>query len=176
MRKNFFLLCIILLAPLLKANQIHYEYMSLEELVRSSDLIVVAKKMTPYWSTRKIEVKCYSSAKKSPPYTQIVYHMTIKEALFDKSGEKLAGKNIRIQMPDDESQIELQRKYYCEGISKSPIYRAYKRPAEVDDEDVQILFLKKEDGFFYYTAERAQESMRKKEQIVEMIKNKNKDK
>jgi hypothetical protein len=128
------------------ANQVHFRTVKLEEVIARATHVLVVKRAKPPTLTERIEIT--PAGKKSdparyPPYTRTVSRYLVVRALRRPAGEKLPTKPIEVVGANDESELDLHRRYYVEKVSKSPIYDSYesKTSAKVGSAPETIVFL-----------------------------------
>ncbi len=116
-------------------SQVHYESISLEQLVARSEIIVVA---TPAGDAKTTKV---AVGKDAPPfsYSQRPYRVSdvLKGSLSAKDKKRLwvAGANLT-------QQFSLHKRYYIDKVSKSPIYERYEAATPVGS-GPRLLFLRR---------------------------------
>ncbi|MDH5181776.1 MAG: hypothetical protein OEY07_19105, partial [Gammaproteobacteria bacterium] len=102
------------------------------------------------------------------PFQFIVSTMTIVKVL---RGEAIAGENVEVYPADFDSQVELHRKYYLEGISKSPIYQKYEPVSRPQEGEQYIVFLRRtKDGHWSFFCLGAGEGLDQLSTITELLK------
>ncbi len=162
---------ITLLSPMeADLSQIHYRNITLEELVHRSRNIFHTKKMTPFSTVEKIDITPAKGKKDDaeyPPFHKTTYHFKVIEVL---RGKDRKGKEIDVLPAHTNSSLMLHKKYYIEGIGKSPVYEMYNTIADFEGSDELILFLYSSGGIFEFSAEEAYESVSQKKKIMKMIK------
>ena len=116
-------------------SQVHYESISLEQLVRRSEIIVIA---TPAGDAKISKV---AVGKDAPDFTyaERPYRVTkvLKGELSAKENKRLwvAGANLS-------QQFSLHKRYYIDKVSKSPIYERYEAGKPVGS-GARLLFLRR---------------------------------
>jgi hypothetical protein len=149
---------------------VHYEAIALADMVEQASLVLVAKRAVPATMSEEISIVPpgkQPDPQKFPPFTRVKSRWVFVEAL--KSDRKITpGRTLEIDSAHWQTQLELQRRYYVEGVSKSPIYRRYKG-AKVEGQAQVILFLREDDQGLLFVADRAMESMDKLGEIKRLL-------
>jgi hypothetical protein len=149
-------------------GQVHYENISLEQLISRSDYIFIARKLDPAYTTE--EIKIHRDIKKYPPFKKIIYHFNVIDELLNKGEDSYKGKDIDVIPEDLETELKIHKLYYLEGIHKSPIYLNYESSADFSKSTELIVFLRlSSDGQFAFAAGGAYEAVSKKQEIVKKI-------
>jgi len=152
-------------------SQIHYEDVSLKDLVSKAQFILVVEKTEPFLTTEEIPI--HRNSEKYPPFKKYTYHFKATEELYNKSGISQIGKQINVLPGDLETDLTIHKLYYLEGIAKSPIYAKYNTRADFFKADKLILFLRRYDEKnLEIIADGAYEDLSKKNEIMDLIKNK----
>ncbi len=118
-------------------SQVHYESISLEQLVRRSEIVVIA---TPAGDAKTSKVVV---GKEVPhfTYSERPYRVTkvLKGELTAKENKRLwvAGANLN-------QQFSLHKRYYIDKVSKSPIYARYQAGKPLGS-GARLLFLRRID-------------------------------
>ncbi|TGL99948.1 hypothetical protein EHQ76_12825 [Leptospira barantonii] len=179
MKRILFKILIYLPFPFLCMSQIHYENITLEELIRSSSHIVLVRPSDPAYTIRKVkidskllkELGIQSKPKnKIPDFERRIYQYQVLEVYKGNINEK----EIKTLPADYESSLELHALYYGIGLSKSPIYMHYQSSISEDPEQTNqnfILFLNSTDkpGEYESSVSGGIESADKKEEILAII-------
>lgn len=154
---------LVLLAAAALAGRIHYDDADLKTAVRQAGAVVVAKPAEPPQRKVKIDITPKGKkpdAEKFPPYTRVLTRWEVVEVLQAEKRAGLAPKKvIEVDDADFSSQLDLHRRYYLEGVSKSPIYQRYAPRESKPDEPRRILFLEQTDGQWRFAMDGAAESL-----------------
>jgi hypothetical protein len=152
-------------------GQIHPKAITLEQLIRRSECILVVKKAKPF--TRIVKTELDSSGK-FPPYESPRYAYKVVTSIKDAGETKAAvGSRIEVAPAHDGTMLLVARKYELEGIHKSPILEFYNEKGwEIGKRDKYIVFLRRNDeGKSYaFTADHAVEGLEKKPLLDSMLK------
>ncbi len=141
---------IVALCSAALASRVHYEQITLEQLVQRSPTIVVAHVGEPATQTSQIAVG--TPDQKAPPFQRVQHRYVVDEVL--RGAAILKGRTILVDEANFSEQLELHKRYYLEGTSKSPIYDRYapRRPARGPR---SILFLRGNDDALAFSADGA---------------------
>jgi len=170
---KIFILILIFLISGIEAvfmSQIFYEYIDLEELIRSSGLILVVEVNNPFETYQKINVKG-KLLKKCPPFNKYLHNYKVMEELYNNTGKSLLNKNIKVSSATYELDLEAHRMYYIDGIMESPIYFAYNPGFDLYEKNTVIIFINKvnDSEEYRYTYSFSYESLDKIEVIKKTI-------
>jgi hypothetical protein len=126
------------------AGQIHPKSITLEQLIRRSECILVVRKAKPFARIVKTEL---DSSGKFPPYESPRYAYNAVKIIKDAGEAKVAvGSRIEVAPAHDGTMLLVTRKYELEGIHKSPILEFYNGKArEIEKRDKYIVFLRRND-------------------------------
>ncbi|RHX92737.1 hypothetical protein DLM75_06075 [Leptospira stimsonii] len=175
--KFFLILFIFLWIPFFCMSQIHYQTITLEELVRSSPYIFLVRAASPSFSLTKIKIHSKllkelgireKLQKKVPDFERRISHFEILEILKGESEER----TISVLPANFLNSLELHVLYYGTGLSVSPIYLSYHSSEEVNEEHQDfIIFLQRSSRFKMYEWNTAgsSESINRKKDILELI-------
>ena len=132
------------------ANRVHYDQITLEQLVQRSPTIVVAHVGEPPTQTTQLAIG--KPDQKAPPFQRVQQRYVVDEVL--RGAATLKGRTILVDEANFSEQLELHKRYYLEGTSKSPIYDRYapRRPARGPR---SILFLRGNDDALAFSADGA---------------------
>src|SRR5688500_4728091 len=128
-------------------SKLRYEAISLEELVRASEAIVVARPGDPFRSTEEIDLE----TKGAPPFLKVNLRFDVIETL---KGE--TARAILVSQADLQGAMDVHRLEYGEHLSSQWIARAY-GGGDIARGAVRILFLVRHEEQFVYTAEGSEE-------------------
>ncbi|RHX81560.1 hypothetical protein EHQ05_01740 [Leptospira yasudae] len=170
---------IYLLLPFLCMSQVHYETIDLDDLIRSSSHIVLVRASDPPYSVRKVKIDSRllkelgiqtKPKNKIPDFERRIYRYEVLETYKGN----VETKTIEVLPANYEDSLELHILYYGIGLSKSPIYPAYRSSlSEEPNPENQnfILFLSvfHRTGEFEMSAIGGIESADKKEEILNKI-------
>ncbi len=100
------------------ASEIHFQPVTLEEMIQRSNCIVIAHALKPEYTIEKERIPrgCFAD-----PYKRKVYHYKIDEVLYSQKAMN-TGDVIEVVGADDETMFELYIRSYSENVSKSPIF------------------------------------------------------
>ncbi|MDD5044074.1 MAG: hypothetical protein PHG51_00785 [Candidatus Omnitrophica bacterium] len=147
----------------------HYTGIALNDLVRRAEFIFVVEKAEPFLTTEEIPVRKF--LKEYPPFKKYTYHFRIIEELYKEDKVSRQGELINVIPDNFDEGLEIHKKYYLEGITKSPLYAKYDTAADFFKADKLILFLRRYDAkTFEIIASGAYEALLKKKEILELIK------
>lgn len=118
---GFALVGALLVSDVAFANQTHYRPVSLAEVVRYSDVLIVHD-ATPRERTITIAI-ANAAHPKAPPYTYVETQYIVDEVL--KGDATLAKKTIWVKQANWADGLGLHKAYYLEGLGESPIYSQY---------------------------------------------------
>ena len=140
-------------------SQIHYQTVTLAELVERSELILIVKSAKP--AQRQINipigapgpdslVAAGQQKKEAPAFVRVLSRCEVLGAL-SKAGAELVGKTIEIDSAHWQETLALHKSYYLEGISESPIYERYQPAEPVPEPEPRpsIVFLRREGASGY---------------------------
>lgn len=181
-------------------TQIHYQEVSLEDVVNRSGYIFVAKRATPFVTTELISILPKGSdfigkndppyysppyhdpapgerqeAKNYQPFTRVLYAFEIAEVLFPEKADIQVGERISVMQAYNAQKLDLHKMYNLEGKRKSPLYQRYAASVNLMDEDVPeslILFVSQPGGRFEFAFEDAYETHENKARVLKLIKDK----
>lgn len=152
------------------AGRIHPKAITLDQLIRESDCILLVKKAKPF--TRIVKTELDSSGK-LPPYESPRFAYKVVQIIKDAGGTKVAaGSRIEVAPAHDGTMLSVTRKYELEGIHKSPILEFYnKNGREIEKRDKHIVFLRRTDeGQGYaFAADHAVEGAEKKPMLDSLV-------
>src|SRR5690349_8003589 len=100
------LLAVLLYGAEAHLNKIHYEQISLEEIVAGASLVVVARRADP--ATRETTISIVPKGakpdpQKYPPFRRVKSRWVVEESMFD--GRELLGKTIEVDGADWEDEL-----------------------------------------------------------------------
>lgn len=123
-------------------GQIHPKSITLEQLIRRSECILVVKKAKPFTRIVKTEL---DDTKRYPPHESPRFSYKVVEVLKDESDAKPAvGAKIEVVPAHDRMMLNLSRRYHLEGVHKSPILEFYNDgAARVEKREKFIIFLRR---------------------------------
>ncbi|WP_244939971.1 hypothetical protein [Leptospira adleri] len=178
--KNALVFILCLWIPFLCMSQVHYQTITLEELVRSSPYIFSVRAADPSFSITKIKVHSKllkelgiqeKLRNKVPDFERRIAHYEVREILKGQSNQK----TISVLPANFLNSLELHILYYGTGLSVSPIYLSYNPSREINEENQDfIIFLRPSSRFetFEWTAVGSLESLDRKKEILELIQKK----
>ncbi len=165
-------------AALAAAGQVHIDPAELKELVREAEVVVVARPADPL--TRKTTIDITPKGKKPdaekyPPYVRVKTRWEVVEIVRAPKDAGLAEKKVlEVDDADFGSQLDLHRRYYVEGLSKSPIYRRYTPRESKPGEPRRILFLEVSNGEWRFAMDGAAESLEARKDVEAALAEKDK--
>lgn len=179
MKRILFKILIYISFPFLCMSQIHYEKITLEELIRNSSFIVLVRPANPAYTIRKVKIDAKllkelgvqtKLKNKIPDFERRIYRYEILEVYKGNINEK----EIQTLPANYENSLELHALYYGIGLSKSPIYPHYESSISEETEQSNknfILFLNStgKTGEYESSVSGGAESENKKEEILELI-------
>jgi hypothetical protein len=154
-------------------SQIHYQDISLQDLVDRSALILVVKTAKPGQRQIQIPIGKDRSNKPAPPFTRVQVRCEVQAALSEGAAA-LVGKTLEIDGAHWEQSLSMHKRYYLQGMSISPIYQHYRaaeEPTDAKDPGAPyIVFLRREgkDGYAF-TVDGAIEHVNQREAIEAII-------
>lgn len=149
------------------ANQIHFRDITIEQLVRDSQIIVIAQKADPYITYERIQFQ----DKKCPAFTKTMYHLKVLKVLYDQERGKLEGKTITVLPADYDSNLYIHEIYYSKGISKSPIYQRFKAISDIEKDKYTIVFLnKRQDSDYEFSVQDSYLPWSQKKNVIQLVK------
>ncbi|MBM9579204.1 hypothetical protein JWG45_18835 [Leptospira sp. 201903070] len=160
-------------------SQIHYQQVTLEELVQSSPYIFIVSAATPSFSVTKIKIQSKllkelgiheKLQKKVPDFERRIAHYEIQEVLKGSWDQK----TISVLPANFLNSLELHILYYGTGLSISPIYLSYssQQSEKIDTENQSfIIFLNRSSRFemFEWRVTGSLESEERKKEISNLI-------
>lgn len=175
----------------------HYEILSLEMVVRLSQLILVVEKSDPFVSSETVSILPSGSKftgrnnppyyeppysdpdadknqteKNYPPFKQTIYHFRVIKELFNATENSLAGKEIQVVDAADGNRLGLHTMYYLEGLRKSPIFQSYEPSLNMDDpEKIKnlIIFINPYETRYIFSCEDSYESSGEERKVIKLI-------
>ena len=165
------LLAVVMLFSFAKeghVSQVSLRNITLEDLVKKSDAILVVSKMNPDITVEKVPI---DETRKYPPYERHRFHLNILETLLNKSTRKDLEGPIGILGANDEDQYQLIKKYHLEQILESPVYSSYNSAVLYKNvsEPFIVFLITRPDGEFEFAVQGAFESIKKKNAVLNLI-------
>ena len=149
-------------------NQVHYDDISLTQLVDNSQYICVVKKCGVEYTIKEISINW--DKRRYPPFREVINHFVVVEELLNNPGVPFVGKKIDVIPSDLDTKLEVHKMYYLKGIAKSPIYASYGTALNFDDAEEMIVFLRSHGkGTFAFVADGAYEDIAKKDEIMGLV-------
>jgi hypothetical protein len=153
-----------------RASGMYYDALELVDMVDEASVVVVAKRAVPATTMEMIPIVPPGQkpeVEKYPPFSRVKSRWVVVETL--KAARKISrGATLEIDGADWRRKLDLHRRYYVEGVSKSPIYRRYKG-AKIENQDQAILFLRESDESLIFVADNAMESIHKRDAIKRLL-------
>ena len=148
----------------------HYDAIALADMVDEASVVLIAKRAVPATTTEMISIVPPGkrpNPEKFPPFSRVKSRWVVVGIL--KSDKKIArGITLSIDGADWRGRLDLHRRYYVEGVSKSPIYRRYEG-AKIEDQDQVVLFLTESDPGLAFIADDAMAPMSKLDEIKGLL-------
>jgi hypothetical protein len=149
-------------------SQIHYHYVSLQDLVRRSPYIFVVKRAQP--DSTIIKIPIHQDRDKHPDFTHVTFHYEIIQTLRGPK-ELSPGQKIDVLPANSDEEFSLHKEYYLEQLSVSPIYDSYRSGVDPNAAPALIIFVGLHDEKrFQLIATNACEDVGRKEEILKMMK------
>lgn len=174
------LLGVLLLPRGAHLSQIHYQIISLKELMERSEFVLVVKLAKP--SQRQIQVPIGKDRRnqEAPAFVRVQTRCEVLRALAPAgtTGAELVGKTLEIDGANWQETLAMHKIYYLEGIGESPIYDRYEpadragaQTQEPEPKDAPfIVFLRREGkSGFAFAAEGAVERLKNRAAIEELL-------
>jgi hypothetical protein len=111
-----------------RANQVFLKTIPLEQLVRSSDMILVVRPLKPFYLNESIKIPGENRREPSQPIPDFqtqACSVEIVRVIRDRSCGTQPGAKIAIYPAYTGRNLGLHTMYYAEARSKSPLYNAY---------------------------------------------------
>lgn len=149
--------------------------MALRDVIKNSNLIVIAKKGKPIFTEEGIDITPSGERKddkKYPTFIKATYDFQVVKILLNDTNESIEqGKTIKVYPAYQEFRFEMHQRYYLKGDRKSWLEDYYSPSIKLENEKEPILFLKRaSDGNFTFTVIDSFESSALLKRIVAMIK------
>jgi hypothetical protein len=150
-------------------SQSFLDYISLDNLVQGSDLILVVSKMNPDITLTDMP---FDSSGRFPPFKLRHFHFQVIETLYDRSGLKNLKNPIDVVAAGEDSRYENEKKTLIEGQPPvSPICLAYKPSLPYEKlSGPFIVFLSRQGDHLTLAAISSCESVKNKKRIMRLIK------
>ena len=161
-------------------TQVYVENVTLEELIRISDCIIVAKKSNPFTIIERIGITPLGKTPNKityPDFTKVTYNFEVVKVMYlqqddqDSMERSLAvGKILIVRPAAQDVAFEMHKQFYLDGLGKSWAERAYQTSAKFNEEDVLILFLdhQGQDNYSFSVSD-AYETLDRENAIVAML-------
>src|SRR5262245_33986061 len=107
-------------------GQLHFQQMSLEELVSRSSVIVVAQAAARPTRDKRVKVA------KGPPFVTPIWRFRVLEVLRNLSSKKLTGV-LEVHAHDWQVSLRLHRDYHATGLSRHVMRDTYRLSGEGPD-------------------------------------------
>lgn len=147
-------------------SQIHYQDLTLEEMIRRAIAVIVVSKREPFRVEESIPI--HEDSQKYPHFKKVKFQFKVTEVLFDDTRAMAEGKEIVAVDQTTGTYLTMHKKYHLEGISKSPIFEQYNTKADFINERELILFVSfigRDELYFI-----SYESVSKKKEVIDVIK------
>ena len=150
-------------------SQIHPQSIQLPELVRRSSCILVVREANPSTTSQYIQI--HQDRVTYPDFMQTLLHYEIIEVLRG-TGDLKAGSAVTVLQAHTDALFATHKMYYLDGVSVSQVLDAYNSRVETSTPATLLLFLRKRiDGQYELTVFHAYESITKKGEIQELLRN-----
>ncbi len=140
-------------------------------LERPSTIVVKVKKNNPFSVQR--EEKITKGLKSVPSFKHFTHHYKVEEVLYANHDVKRIkmGKDIIVHRADYHNYFKLHKMYYLEKVSRSRYIYYYEKEMDIDAVDQAIIYIKyqKEDNIFEYVVQGAYDSIHKKKDILNLL-------
>lgn len=150
-------------------SQIHYQLLSLEEMVKHSSCIVVATKNDPFITSENIDITRgikFAEKDTPPPYRKLTRSFEVLEILKGKNNIKKGP--VLVTEAHLDASLKIHTSWHLDGMSRSPSYQAYNSGIDISDLDQAIIFLNHYEGF-HFAFDFSWESTDRKKEIKKMI-------
>lgn len=112
-------------------SQVHYESISLAQLIERSEMVLIVKMAKPGQRQIQIPIGKDKKGQEAPAFVRVQTRCEVQRALT-AAGAELVGKTIEIDGANWQDTLSMHKVYYLEGMGISPIYERY-HPAERPD-------------------------------------------
>jgi hypothetical protein len=143
-------------APL---GKIHYENVSLGQVIDRADLVVIADEAAP-----RRRVITMVIGKKAPPYRRTLRRYLVREVLRGDAG--LVGSTLEIDGADWRRALKNHEQLHLRGLSKSPLFRRYDAPPL---QTRAILFLSRDGDGVRFAVDDALEDPGRRDEILALL-------
>lgn len=160
-------------------SQICYDEISLQEVVRSAQAVVVVRPADPISTTEEIPVPVpppdphdpdvFIPDEPIPPFTKVTLHYIVEEVLLNETAEAcVPGQTLDVQRANWRDELRAHVNYYGRGLSESPICREY--VGGHDGQEIPfIAFLTLERDGWRFATDGAVERMAAKQAVLQTI-------
>lgn len=183
-----------------KVSRVHFEENSLERLILTSSNILLVSKAASFSTNTMMSILPKGSQyegknnepfyeppysdydaspqldKNYPPFRVNEHHFKVVSVLKNSSENLHENNEITVVEAHTGAQLSLHRRYYMEGIRKSPIYSSYKPSIDIDSlssHDIFIIFIDEYENIYQYSAINAYERLELKDEIMKRISDSN---
>ncbi|MDH5656183.1 MAG: hypothetical protein OEZ34_09760 [Spirochaetia bacterium] len=172
----FFVLLFIISPAFLSGDIVRKNDLSMEELVKQSEIILHVKKRKKYTSRRSIPIDPKNPSK-YPPFIKEFKNYDVIDVIYSKETEIEKSISVGFYM---NFRLNIQRKYYLEDRGTSYTYPLYKSPEEskrIERQNEFIIFIQRRKGRdsvdekYRFEAVNAVEDIKYKNKILEILKN-----
>lgn len=173
----YFFLIIIITPVFLSGDIVRKNDLSMEELVKQSEIILHVKKRKNYTSRKSIFIDPKNPSK-YPPFIKEFKNYDVIDVIDSKESEIEKSISVGYYM---NFKLNIQRKYYLEDRGTSYTYPLYKSPEErkrIERQNEFIIFIHRRRGRdsvdekYRFEAVNAVEELKYKNKIKELLKNK----
>ena len=144
-------------------SQVHYEDISLEDLVGYAQFILVVEKEDPFENKETITF----NSPKCPDFEKISHNFKVMEIIKSMDENLKPGDSIKAFQAFAELRLDIHKQYYLEGVSKSPIFPEYNSKSDFESPQL-IIFLNMN---LEFASIHAYEDIGKKEEIEKILRN-----
>lgn len=109
-------------------SQVHYETISLKQVIERSELVLIVKLAKPNQRQIQVPIGKDKKGQDAPAFVRVLTRCEVQRALT-AAGAELVGKTIEIDGANWQDTLAMHKIYYLEGIGESPIFDRYE-PAD----------------------------------------------
>lgn len=178
-------------------TQIHYENISLQQLMLWANCIFVVTKQEPFINQESVSILPKDSqfsgkntppyhnppyhdanagkdinTKNYPPYHRARYHFKIVRVLLSSNTDAAEADSIVVNEAHSERKLSLHEDYYLDGRRKSPLYKRYNTSLGLEDvraSQEMLVFLRYRNNHYEFAAEDAYEGLEIEHTVLQMI-------
>lgn len=109
-------------------SQVHYQTLSLKQVIERSELVLIVKLAKPNQRQIQVPIGKDQKGQDAPAFVRVLTRCEVQRALT-AAGAELVGKTIEIDGANWQDTLAMHKIYYLEGIGESPIFDRYE-PAD----------------------------------------------